>query len=279
MQLACPDCGSRFRVSANALGDSGRKVRCAKCRYEWFAEPNDLSIDPIDADDAERVHQEEEAFAVLQVTDVKSEDVAAPLEAEKVDIADIKEEAEEDGPEEEHQPQWDFVDHHTAPDKAVARPKAEPLDLGRYAIWVWMANGATLLLVLAMCFYTFRDTMTATLPVLKSVYNSAGYDDTKGLELAGLALTEMQSGSKVKYGLSGKIINHTDQEMQLPVLAISLVDDKNEEVRGWSFTQPGVIKPGQEINFNQPALENRAGPKNHALVVQIGSSTELSLRN
>lgn len=268
MQLACPDCGSRFRVPPNALGDTGRKVRCIKCRYEWFAEPSDLVIDPMDAEDAERVHQEEEA---LKEADPVAEEIAV---SPAVDIAAREEEDEK----EEKQPQWDFIDHHTA-GKAVARPKAEALDLGRYAPWMWAANGAMLLLVLLMCFYTFRDTLTNMLPVLASVYQSAGYQDTKGLRLAGLALTEMQSGSKVKYGISGKIVNDTDQEMPLPILAISLVDDKNQEVRGWSFMQPGAIKPGEEVNFNQASLENRAGPRNQALVVQIGSATELSLRD
>lgn len=39
MILECPSCQNRYLVDPRAIGAKGRTVRCAKCRYEWFAEP------------------------------------------------------------------------------------------------------------------------------------------------------------------------------------------------------------------------------------------------
>ncbi|MFO1242279.1 MAG: zinc-ribbon domain-containing protein [Rickettsiales bacterium] len=277
MQLACPDCGSRFRVPQNALGDSGRKVRCAKCKFEWFAEPNDLIIDPMDVDDAhhlheppveEDIHEEDETAAAPVVEPVIEQFVPPREDLQALLAAGIEE-----------KPQFDFANRPKKTRAAVQQKQEKPVtDLGRYAIWVWIANGATFTLLMFMCFLAFRDTVMVSIPALKSMYNSVGYADTSGLKLTDLALTEMQNGSKIKYGLSGKIVNTSDVTISLPVLSISLVDKDGVSVRQWSFEQPGQLKPGQEIPFVRDALESRAGPRNNALVVEIGSPTELSLR-
>ncbi|WGF87161.1 DUF3426 domain-containing protein [Marinivivus vitaminiproducens] len=39
MILVCPACHTRFHIEVGALGTHGRKVRCAKCRQVWHAEP------------------------------------------------------------------------------------------------------------------------------------------------------------------------------------------------------------------------------------------------
>lgn len=37
MILQCSNCGSRFQVDAEAVGVAGRRVRCGRCRHEWWA--------------------------------------------------------------------------------------------------------------------------------------------------------------------------------------------------------------------------------------------------
>ena len=39
MNLTCPNCGTRFKIEAGALGTKGRKVKCGKCDHRWHAMP------------------------------------------------------------------------------------------------------------------------------------------------------------------------------------------------------------------------------------------------
>jgi predicted Zn finger-like uncharacterized protein len=43
MIIGCPSCSARFIVKAQAIGDKGRKVKCARCKHTWFQEP-DLEV-------------------------------------------------------------------------------------------------------------------------------------------------------------------------------------------------------------------------------------------
>ena len=44
MILSCPSCQSRYVVPDSAIGSTGRKVRCAGCRFSWFQEPPPLDL-------------------------------------------------------------------------------------------------------------------------------------------------------------------------------------------------------------------------------------------
>ncbi len=39
MILVCPNCMARYRIEVEALGATGRRVRCSKCHHVWRAEP------------------------------------------------------------------------------------------------------------------------------------------------------------------------------------------------------------------------------------------------
>lgn len=60
MILECPSCQNRYLVDPRALGAKGRMVRCAKCKYEWYAEPprQQPDADVLGAEQAAALQQE-----------------------------------------------------------------------------------------------------------------------------------------------------------------------------------------------------------------------------
>lgn len=48
MILTCPSCSSRYAVDSQALGASGRYVRCSNCQHTWFQEPAADAPKPVD---------------------------------------------------------------------------------------------------------------------------------------------------------------------------------------------------------------------------------------
>lgn len=47
MILTCESCSTQFSVSAEALGPSGRRVKCSRCSHSWFQKPEETVPDAV----------------------------------------------------------------------------------------------------------------------------------------------------------------------------------------------------------------------------------------
>ena len=50
MIVACPNCIARYRVEVEALGATGRRVRCSRCGHVWRAEPPGYIVELLHAE-------------------------------------------------------------------------------------------------------------------------------------------------------------------------------------------------------------------------------------
>lgn len=82
MIISCPSCDSRFVVPDSALGEEGRKVRCAKCEHVWHQNPENMKI-PEEQEpeivEAESEGVEEEPIPQSVMPDTKEVTEEAPV--------------------------------------------------------------------------------------------------------------------------------------------------------------------------------------------------------
>ncbi len=50
MILVCPSCMARYRVKVEALGATGRRVKCTRCSHVWHAEPPEHQVEIVHAE-------------------------------------------------------------------------------------------------------------------------------------------------------------------------------------------------------------------------------------
>ncbi len=163
MILACPNCIARYRVRVEALGATGRRVKCTRCGHIWHAEPPGYAVEIIRADPepaAAAARPESEPPAEERVPDTPAaEPEPAPSTAE---------------PEAELAP--------PRPQLPVpARPAQKHRSPSR---WTWILS----LLVLAVCVlaYEARQSIAKEWPWLMPVYEALGIgvEDRRGTQPA-----------------------------------------------------------------------------------------------
>jgi predicted Zn finger-like uncharacterized protein len=91
MILTCPNCQAQFMISASALGEAGRTVRCSKCAHQWHAAPVRDSLDGLKTldvkDDTVRARTaEQEAPAFLKSPPPQAHTPKAPSDKKEIII-------------------------------------------------------------------------------------------------------------------------------------------------------------------------------------------------
>jgi len=87
MNLNCPSCGTRFRLPDGALGDTGRKLRCAACKHVWFQTPVEIvpAPEPVVPETQELQASAPVAATPSPVVTPEPEQASAPAAGEEPD--------------------------------------------------------------------------------------------------------------------------------------------------------------------------------------------------
>lgn len=258
MKIACPNCSTKYSLKEQALGASGRKMKCAKCEHVWLAlPPEEASPEkPVEEMSTEaQARHSEDAFDSWD-EDQWDQDLASDIEEDEASAA----------------ANVQSVSHYETADEAKEKRSLKYmanrfLTIAKSAInsiWhalLWLkslnlkeqiavATGLLMPLVLVGGVYAARDRLVYQFPDLASLYESVGIN----VNLQGLAFEDIRTIRRPENGVAvlvveGAIRNITNQTMQIPKLHF-ILSGRDREVYSWQDkTVSERIPSGERVEF------------------------------
>ena len=289
MILTCPSCGTQYVVKDGAIPPEGRQVRCAACKHSWHQGPEETAVEadraeeaaPAPDNDEESVAEatlieprsgpeaEERAFEEAEMPSEEEAAAAPEVPAEEAEITAAPESQQAEAPEAlseevaaqdwQEPPQAEAQDDEftpfRAPDEVVAR-RRNPL-LGILIV--------ILVIVLAAAAFWF-----VAPPELKA---RLGLAEISGSPLA-LVTTHMdrqrlESGNEL-LTVTGRVINPTSREQQVPPLLAQLKTRSGKVVYSWTIAPPArSLAAGASASFN--SAEVNVPPGGDELTITLGA--------
>jgi len=240
MILTCPACATRYSVADNAIGASGKAVRCAGCSHRWTAMPT--------------VDDELELAAPATVAATPDPEPTA---------------AEPQRPAANKAPQ--------AFREKVQAQKTVRQAVVNGVIWAGIGAGIAVLAALTVI---FRVDVVRVLPRTASAYAAVGLPvNPIGLVFEGVsAKPGLQDGHDALV-VSGAMRNIEKRPIASPALAIKVLDTSGHPVLiRTTDTDASLILPGQAHNFVISVIDPPAAANDVEVDFAAGHKTKVSAK-
>jgi predicted Zn finger-like uncharacterized protein len=272
MHIVCPHCTTSYAVNPAGFGDTGRTVRCARCKETWLAKPEDLSR-PKPAEAAPQ-HEPDDDLSAWGVSADETHEPDVPVVASPSISADWPAEP---------RPEPRFQSHTEDTDWTIAaRDDAGPVRETRSAQSGKLRKFASrmphhrlnrshilpvataAMAAFAMALLIWRIDIVRLMPQTAAFYEAFGVGvNIRGLAFKDVKVTTENVDGKPVMLIEGYVVSETRVPTAMPRLRFVVRDDKGTEIYAWSavLEQPG-LNPGDKTWFKSrlasPPAEGRS---------------------
>lgn len=294
MVLVCPNCSSRFKVKAEALGEKGRLVRCAKCSHKWHATVSDLVESGAAAAKPEEKPPAKKAVA-QKAAEPKPETPAAPVEPPAAEppaaepapeestvppepaaepetaepdfagpdaLAHLDREDEDDAEGESDldgaSPEDDF---DRSPPPIPPASHFEPREPPSRSMGPWISWGVLIGFIVLFLggVYIFSKPLVEAYPGASKIFMAVGIDVDilgHGFDLPEPVAEAHPDKTPRTLVVKGMVVNTTGETMTIPLLKGSLRDTDGSDLASWAFrASRDEALPGESVPYETETSE------------------------
>lgn len=279
MHIVCPNCTTSYAVNPASFGNTGRTVRCARCKEVWLAHPEDLTRSEVlvPAAMAPSPPPQDEDMSAWGL----AEDDSAETPKEDTPVVDSPSIAAawpgENTPEGADWATQARNDHETADDVLAARFGTDHFSrfawLGRlkpamprlpFNLHVSASTACAAMGALVIALMVWRGDVVRLMPQTAAFYKIVGTE----VNLRGLAFKDVKVATETVDGkpvlvIEGTIVSETRKPTALPRLRFVVRDAHGSEIYAWSavLEQPG-LNPGDKAWFRSRLASPPADGRN-----------------
>ncbi|MBI5131628.1 MAG: zinc-ribbon domain-containing protein [Rhodopseudomonas palustris] len=262
MHIVCPHCTTSYAIDPAKLGDTGRTVRCSRCKEVWLARPED-------------VIQTEARVAAMTVEDKPAaDDLAADAgwglteDEQETPVVDSPPIAAEIPTAEDQNTFAPDVEAEPAPRKGRKaskrsfggrRPKGlkaliEPLrqdPVGTLKSVFTASTACAAFGALALALLIWRVDVVRLLPQTARFYRLVGFEvNLRSLAIKDVKISRETVESKPVLVIEGVIMGFGRKPSDLPRLRFVVRDDHGTEIYAWNAVlEQTVLRPGEQAWF------------------------------
>ena len=276
MIIVCPDCQTRYKTTAKAIGPNGRTVRCANCSSSWFvaAEADELTLDrlaleDIEASQNEVFQQERQNKAKLKDSLIEqSKRQSAMGSGRQVDNAALAAAAWTGEADEAPS----LRGAHEEMRERTERRRARRRFLNVMLIWL---VPLVLLAAMAATAYHYRQDIVDREPRAASLYKALGIEvSASGMTLTPPITRYAQIDGKPVLIVEGKVNNISNESVSLPLVALSLYNSSGQELAQWNVQlETDTLEAGDSA----PYLSQYPSPPLDAVEMRSRLATETQI--